>query len=138
MRGTKHPSSEDYYVVTNHACADDDVSEITLDTVFGRHDPSARYIEECIDEYPEYREPAMSAARGSGRAESRVPLSIDIPTVHEGEPLEACSSRHAVGRQSIHRVSNLGDGINMKQSPTNGKIQRIVSTDEHRHSPMIM
>ena len=137
MRGTKNPSSEEYYVVTNHACSDDEVSEITLDTIYDRHDPAARYIEECVDEYPEYREPAVSSAR-SGRcgAESRVPLSIDIPTVHENEPLEACGNRHAPRHQSIHRVSNNGDSI--KASPKNRNIQRIVSCDEQRLSPMVM
>ena len=134
MRGTKNPSSEEYYVVTNHPCADDEVSEITLDTIYDRHDPAARYIEECVDEYPEYREPTVPSARSG--SESRVPLSIDIPTVHEDEPLEACGNHHAPRHQSIHRVSNVGDSI--KPSPKNGKIQRIVSCDEQRLSPMMM
>lgn len=137
MRGTKNPSSEEYFVVTNHPCADDEVSEITLDTIYDRHDPAARCIEECIDEYPEYREPAVSSVRSNGdRTEGRIPLSIDIPTVHEDEPLEACGNRHAPRHQSIHRVSNNGDSI--KPSPKNGKIQRIVSCDEQRLSPMMM
>ena len=132
MRGA--PSNEEYYVVTNHPRDEDDASEITLDTIFDRHDPTARYIDTCIDEYPEFREPRASAGRGSGSGESRIPLTIDIATVNEDEPLEAC--RRAPRRESIHRISNNGESI--KPSPKNGKIQRIVSCDEYRHSPMIM
>jgi len=133
MRGA--PSNEEYYVVAKHLRDEDDASEITLDTIFDRHDPTARYIDTCIDEYPEFREPVVSADRGSGsRAESRIPLTIDIATVNEDEPLEPCT--RAPRRQSIHRVSNNGESL--KPSPKNGKIQRIVSCDEHRHSPMVM
>ena len=138
MRGTKNSSGEEYFVVTNHPCADDEVSEISLDSIYDRHDPAARYIEERVDEYPEYREPMIVSARGNGDgSEGRIPLSIDIPTVHEDQPLQACNDGHAPRHQGIHRVSNYGDSSSMKPSPKNGKIQRIVSCDD-RHSPMVM
>ena len=78
MRG--EPSNEEYYVVAKHLRDEDDASEITLDTIFDRHDPTARYIDTCIDEYPEFREPVVSADRGSGsRGGSRIPLTIRLP-----------------------------------------------------------